>query len=392
MSSQNNILIFGAGPLQSSIIQRSVDKGNFTLVIDPDPNAMARNLADRFLVVPGNDFDKTCEIIVQYGINGIATAATDKPLRMMARIAEKFNLPFYSISTAEKCTDKYKMKAVFEAHKIPCANGYLIQNSSEIHSFPCIIKPVDNSGSRGVFYVENTSMADQLLLESHQHSSSDQILCEEYIDGKEYSVESIHDSFGSKVVQITEKITSTFPSNVEMGHIAPAGVSEEIAAEICALIDRIAKAFCFENCAAHTEIKIKDQNITVIETSPRLGGDKITSSLVPLSTGNNIEDFVLDLSIGIKPDVRNNTPLHAGIYYIKLPDGVISSVGSLDEIRDLNGVVELDFSLKIGDKVPAIRNSLDRYGYFVLQAVSRDKLDKLEREVRCSLREKIIVS
>ena len=90
------ILIFGVGELQRSIISRAKDKGLFVVGIDPNENASARLLVDAFEIVDGQDYEKTLFIAQKYNIKGIITAATDKPLVMMARVAEKLNLNFFS--------------------------------------------------------------------------------------------------------------------------------------------------------------------------------------------------------------------------------------------------------------------------------------------------------
>ncbi len=134
MDEAKSILVFGGGELQLSVIAKCKKKSLFTVVIDPDKNAVAKKIADAFEVVEGSDFENTCEVLKKYKISGIITAATDKPLLMMARIAEKFNLPFYSINTATISTDKFLMKQIFREESIPCAKGVLIDTINSIEN------------------------------------------------------------------------------------------------------------------------------------------------------------------------------------------------------------------------------------------------------------------
>jgi len=177
------------------------------------------------------------------------------------------------------------MKQVFLENQIDCAFGILVSEAGEIPKYPAIIKPLDNSGSRGVYYCSDKKDAEMHMLKAKLHTKQNKILCEEFLSGDEYSVESIHYNDFHHIVQITEKIISPFQYQVEMGHIAPAHLSEGIKKRIEEIVKRIALAFNYNHCAAHTEFKIKDGKISVIETSPRLGGDFITSMLVPLSSG-----------------------------------------------------------------------------------------------------------
>ena len=82
------MLIFGGSDFQLSLIKQCKSMGFYTVVIDPNPNAIGKEYADAFEIVGGQDFEGTCKVVEEYNINAITTAATDKPLVMMARIAK----------------------------------------------------------------------------------------------------------------------------------------------------------------------------------------------------------------------------------------------------------------------------------------------------------------
>ena len=107
------VLIFGVGELQRSIIRRAKQMGLYTIGIDPCADAVCKDEMDAFEVVGGQDFEGTCGVVEKYGVDAIVTAATDKPLVMMARVAEKYGFPFYSIETAQWSTDKYHEATFF---------------------------------------------------------------------------------------------------------------------------------------------------------------------------------------------------------------------------------------------------------------------------------------
>lgn len=134
-------------------------KGLYTVGIDPSQDASCKDMVEAFEIVGGQDFEKTIEVADRYKVRGIITAATDKPLVMMARVAEKLRLPFFRIETAECSTDKLLMKQKFQEAGIPCANGFLLHSMEELTNlnvdYPVIVKPRDNSGSRGVIYCTN---------------------------------------------------------------------------------------------------------------------------------------------------------------------------------------------------------------------------------------------
>lgn len=380
-SSKAHILIFGGGILQKSLITKCKLVGLVTVVIDPNPSAFAKDDADFFEVVGGADFEGTCAIVEQYAIQGIITSATDKPLVMMARIAERYNFPFYGIDTAKITTNKAEMKRVFLQNDIPCAHGHLISTTDEITHYPAILKPTDNSGSRGVFFCDSSANSQALLEKCFMHTKQESILCEEVLKGQEYSVEAIHQNGQSRVVQVTEKLTSAFPTNVELGHIAPANISPELFQRIQVLIAQISSAFSFNHCVSHTEIMVKGDTVKIIETSPRLGGDFITSHLVPLSTGLDIETALISLAMGEAIEEKITQQHHVGIFYFVLPVGKVQKLPDIVDLKQAYSIHHIELQLALGDHIPVIENSLNRYGHFILQSSTRQSLISVKERI-----------
>ena len=377
---QNNrsILIFGVGPLQKSIIGRAKKMGLYTVGIDPCEDATCKDDVDAFEVVGGQDFEGTCAVVEKYGIDAIVTAATDKPLVMMARIAEKYEFPFYSVETAQWSTDKFQMKQRFLEGGVPCARGRLIHTADEAKDlyFPLIVKPRDNSGSRGVKLCRSKEELEASMNEALEVSKLDTILVEEFIEGPEYSIEGLHHDGLSEVIQFTEKKTTEFPYNVELGHIQPANISDENKQKIREIISKIGKALHFENCPSHTELKINERGIFVIETSPRLGGDYITSTLTPLSTGVNLEDELLRMALGEEINPQPKPIQYSGVRFFAFDEGsIIKHAPDVNFVKNWPHVVDFSFNLKEGDRVNRITSSLNRYGHLTLIAGNRESIE-----------------
>ena len=373
------VLIFGVGPLQESIIERAKKMGLYTVGIDPCAEATCKDCVDAFEVVPGQDYEGHCAVVKKYGIDAIVTAATDKPLVMMARIAEKYSFPFYSVETAQWSTDKFQMKERFELGGVPHAQGRLISKAEEAEGlvFPVIVKPRDNSGSRGVKLCRSKEELEASMNEALEVSKLDTVLVEEFIEGPEYSIEGLHHDGKSEVIQFTEKKTTEFPYNVELGHIQPANISEENQQKIREVVAKIGSALHFVNCPSHTELKINERGIFVIETSPRLGGDYITSTLTPLSTGVNLEDELLKISLGVTVNPVPKAVQYSGVRFFSFEEGnVIKHVPNSEFVKSWPHVVDFSFSLKEGEKVNRITSSLNRYGHLTLTAGNRDAIEE----------------
>lgn len=390
---KKSVLIFGVGPLQESIIARAKKMGLYTVGIDPCEDATCRDCVDAFEVVPGQDYEGHCAVIEKYSIDAIVTAATDKPLVMMARLAEKYGFPFYSVETAQWSTDKFQMKERFELGGVPHAQGRLISKVEEVEGlvFPVIVKPRDNSGSRGVKLCRDKNELQISIDEALENSKLDTVLVEEFIEGPEYSIESLHHDGKSEVIQFTEKKTTEFPYNVELGHIQPANISDENKQKIHEIISKIGKALNFVNCPSHTELKINDRGIFVIETSPRLGGDYITSTLTPLSTGVNLEDELLKISLGEEINPSPKAVQYSGVRFFSFKEGsVIKHVPNDEFVKTWPHVVDFSFNLQKGEKVHRITSSLNRYGHITLIAGNRESIDDAFEKYEKAIKENVL--
>lgn len=390
---KKSVLIFGVGPLQESIIARAKKMGLYTVGIDPCEDATCRDCVDAFEVVPGQDYEGHCAVIEKYGIDAIVTAATDKPLVMMARIAKKYGFPFYSVETAQWSTDKFQMKKRFELGGVPHAQGRLISKVEEAEGliFPVIVKPRDNSGSRGVKLCRDKNELQISINEALENSKLDTVLVEEFIEGPEYSIESLHHDGKSEVIQFTEKKTTEFPYNVELGHIQPASISDENKQKIREIIAKIGKALNFENCPSHTELKINERGIFVIETSPRLGGDYITSTLTPLSTGVNLEDELLRISLDEAINPAPKTVQYSGVRFFAFKEGsVIKHVPNEEFVKGWPHVVDFSFNLQKGEKVHQITSSLNRYGHITLIAGNRESIEDAFEKYEKAIMENVL--
>ena len=271
-------------------------------------------------------------------------------------------------------------------------------NSQQLY-YPVIVKPRDNSGSRGVKLCRNREELAASMNEAFEVSKMDTVLVEEFIEGPEYSIEALHynnlshSSFvvsgneptansqqpRAKVIQFTEKKTTVFPYNVELGHIQPANISEENKQKIREIVSKIGAALHFENCPSHTELKINERGIFVIETSPRLGGDYITSTLVPLSTGINMEDQLLQIALGEKVDTHAGREEKAsGVCFLNLPCGKVTAIDpAIKEVCNWPNVYGFATSLKVGDEIHPITSSLNRYGQFIVTSNTKSEVERL---------------
>jgi len=385
----DNLLIFGGGILQLSIIEEARNLGFKTIVIDPDQNAPAINKADVFIRVAVDDFVKTKQIALDYNIIGLLTTATDKPILMMCRVAEELGLPFPSYKSCEIMLDKGKFKEFLKVNNIPHAAGTVYNNLLEVdkyqYKYPVIIKPLINSGSRGVFKCEYADELHDFIKEAQLYCEDNKFIIEEYVEGDEISVEAFVFNGEVCILQITDKIISESPYNVELGHFQPSKYSNK-KKEINCLLQKVINLLGFNNAVIHPEIKINGGNITIIEIGPRLGGDYITSKLVPLSTGVSIEEIQIRLSTGT-PFKFKTIEKAAIIEYLSFPQNrTVTKVLSEDILKTMfPELIEFKHTLTRGQKINQITSSMNRYGHYILYGNSINHLKYVSSRIQSFL-------
>lgn len=132
-----------------------------------------------------------------------------------------------------------------------------------------IVKPADSPGGRGIALIESPDARDDVGRAFHraiQFSRAGQVLIEEFVSGPEYSVEAITIGGHTRIVAVTDKVTTGPPYFVETGHSQPCQSSAVAVAVLCKLaVDAI------DNSASHTEIRIGPNGPRVIEIGARLG-------------------------------------------------------------------------------------------------------------------------
>ena len=381
MISGKSVLIFGAGINQLELIREAKSLGVISVVIDPQPDPPGRQEAEFFYRVGGEDYDATRAVAVKHGVSGMVTGQTEKPLRMMARLAEELGLIFHSPEVTERCLDKWLMKSAFRSHRIPCADGILIRHRDQLNedlsgfSYPVIMKPVDSFSSRGVVRIDSQEELKTFFEESRNYSTHGDVIIEEFLAGKEYSAEAVTYRGKTFVVQITEKFITPYPHTVETGHLQPADLSESVKAEMISLVQKAIASLGIDNSASHTEVMVTAEGPKVIEVGARLGGDFISSYLTKASTGVSMDRAAVQVALGGEPDLKPSRKDYAMIRYIELPVGrKVTGVQQIDDIRQLPGVEFAWVFVRPGDTVLRLTHSGVRPACILVKALSREKL------------------
>ena len=348
-------------------------------VIDYNPKAVGVPLADEFFCVSTIDIEGVVKTAEKFKPDGIMTLATDMPMRSIAAACERLGLPGISFDTAVKSTDKGEMIKCFEEKGVEHPWYFILSSPEALDSvrksitYPCITKPTDNSGSRGVMLVHNEDELRRAVTYSSENGRCGGVIVEEYMRGPEVSVEIIAVGGVPHVLQVTDKLTTGAPHFVEMGHSQPSRLDIRDLEKIRDLACRAVSAVGIKNGPAHVEIILTENGPKMVELGARMGGDCITTHLVPLSTGIDMIEATMRIACGEKPDIVPKYEKGSAIRFLDAPCGTITAISGVEDAERIDGVCEISFTKGVGDTLGEIGSSTDRVGFVIAQAESSEE-------------------
>jgi biotin carboxylase len=158
-----------------------------------------------------------------------------------------------------------------------------------------------------------------------------------------------------------------------MGHTQPTIQTSDVQARIKDLACRAVKAVGINVGPAHVEMILTKQGPKMVELGARMGGDCITTHLVPLSTGIDMVGTTIKLACGENIDIEPKFNKGAAIRYFETKPGILKRIEGIEKAKNIPGVIEISFVHDIGDTVGEIGSSTDRIGFVIAQAETRQQ-------------------
>ena len=223
------------------------------------------------------------------------------------------------------------------------------------------------AGSRGVILVHAVEELSRAYRYSREQSRHGTVIIEEYMQGPEVSVEVMTVDGIPHILAVTDKLTTGAPYFVEMGHSQPSRLSKTTIDTIKDLAVKAIRSVGINMGPAHVEMIVTAQGPKMVELGARMGGDCITTHLVPLSTGIDMVKATIDISLGLYPDIEPKFEQGSAIRYFQVCPGKIYSIEGINAARKIAGICDIICTKKIGDLVTDIHSSIDRMGCVIAQ-------------------------
>lgn len=374
------IAIIGASYLQEPLVKKAKEMGLYTICFAWADGAMCAKICDRFYDISVVEKEQILKVCQEENIDGICTIASDVAAPTVAYVANAMGLVGNDYDAAVRANNKCQMRHAFVKAGVPCPK-FMMVTPDTIHSpevidgmrefqFPMITKPSDRSGSLGVTKINMPSDHYPAMELAMSKSFKHEAMVEEFIEGREISVEFISYQGTHYPLQITDKVTTEAPHFVELEHHQPSTLPEEMYAKIYNITKTALDALGLTNGASHAEYKItKDGRIAIMEIGGRMGGDFIGSDLVRLSTGYDFVKGVIEVALGEFQEPVMTLNKYSGVFFL------------CEETKHLKPIIEnwqsnpTFINGEITDN--ELRNvtcSADRSGYVIYQANEKIQL------------------
>lgn len=315
---QKKLVIIGTAEGQKQLYIKAKQKGLYTIAFSYNRGCIPVELIDEYYEISILDKDAIVNKCKDISVDGVVSNGSELTANVASYVADKLGLTCTPYSIINKLQDKSKVREITKnIDELQPIRTYIYNFSAPIPIFlPCVVKPIVGSSKSGVSFA-STVQEFHNAIDYSINTLDAAPLIEEYVQGKEVSVESISYHGRHYVIQITDKDSSGAPHFVELGHHQPSMLSSQIQNKIRRVLPRILDALGFVFGASHTEFKIsEDGKIYLIEINPRGGGDEISNRLVSLSTGYDYIGAMIDVAIGDFKEPVININKCSGIFFL----------------------------------------------------------------------------
>lgn len=314
ITAQPKIAIIGASTGQLPLVKKAKQLGIYTICFAWEKGAVCKEECDEYYPISIFDTDKIVCKCLELKVDGVTTTASEETSLTASIIADRLGLNCTSPEIIRLIQNKDKVRKVTDNVEGLSKPKIWTSFEKDKVSYPCVVKPIKGSAKRGVSFCNDESDLENAI--DYAKSFDSDILIEEYIPGNEYSVESLSFHGEHHVVQITRKVTTGYPHFAELEHHQPAQLDSNSRKKIVNAVTGVLTKVGYTDGASHIEVKINPNGIYLIEINPRGGGDRISDTLVGLSTDCDYLRGMLDISLNRYKfsSVRNIS--YSGILYL----------------------------------------------------------------------------
>jgi biotin carboxylase len=356
---------------------------------------------DRAIPVRFEDAERSAGALAEVrDIDGIVAVA-DRPTHIAALAAERRGIPWHPPAAVLACRDKHRARELFEAAGLPVPRNFLVPvgedpaEAAQRATYPCVLKPLGLSASRGVIRADTPAQFMDAFLrigrilrqpEIAKEPSSASIQVEAFIPGREFAVEGLMTRGRLRVLAIFDKPDPLDgPFFEETIYVTPSREPQAIQKAIESATARAASALALWHGPIHAEMRVNERGVWMLEIAARpIGG--LCARVLRFEGGMGLEELIVLHAVGRAPERLEPMAAASGVMMIPVPRaGIFESVEGVGQAVAVAGVDEVVITAKPGERLVPLPEGASYTGFIfasVARGVSGVNADAVEQSLR----------
>ncbi|MCD5405682.1 MAG: ATP-grasp domain-containing protein [Desulfotomaculum sp.] len=293
-------LILGGSHRDIPLIMAAKKLGFFVITLGDRDYYIGHRFSDKNYKIDFTDLEKVSKVIEAEKIDVLIPGCGEKALLNTVILGKKYKIGnFDSLEAVNIIHDKWKFKEFCQKRGINVPKGVKITSCEntvlENISLPCIVKPLNLSGGRGVCVVKSKDELKSAVKHALEVSENNEILIEEFIDGELLACSvfvrngRIGYSFVGKDDVYLNKYLVSSAYLIE--------IKDEVLGKLKQNVEKIIADLSLKDGPFHLQFILKDDIPYIIDVTRRIPGD-LYPYLIEFSTGIRYSEAVVKAYIG----------------------------------------------------------------------------------------------
>ena len=324
-------------------------------------------------------------------------AVGDGPAFVAACCAERLGLRFHPSSAVNAANDKLRTRERFRGAGLNVPD-FGMAGDVGAHPFPCVLKPLHSSASRGVIRADTpaefaTALARirRLTKETiHETTGEESVLVEDFIPGREFALEGIVSAGRLQTLAIFDKPDAlNGPFFEETIYVTPSREPAAVQRAIREAAQHAVTALGLEFGPVHAEMRVNDRGVWMLEAAARpIGG--LCSRVLRMNGGMSLEELLLRHAVGEDVACAALEPGAHGVMMLPIPSaGIYSGVEGLEQARETANIEAVEITAKEGQRLEPLPEGASYLGFLFARAPEAERVERALRQAHACLRFRI---
>jgi len=322
--------------------------------------------------------------------DGVA-AVGDLPAVLAAETAEAMGLPFHPAAAARACHDKYLARQLYQAAGLLLPQFFRAALDAEPGPlavrapYPCVLKPLGLSASRGVIRANNPGEF-VAAFERIRKIGEKHVQVESYIPGKEFAVEGLVTGGNFQLLALFDKPDPLEgPFFEETIYVTPSREPAEVQRALIETAERGVRALGLRHGPVHVELRHNEEGAWILETHARPIGGLCARAL--RFAGRTLEELILRHALGEDVSAARLDGPASGVMMIPIPKGgIYQSVDGIERAAAVPGIEDVVVTAKVGQRFVPLPEGSSYLGFLFARGSSPEMVEAALRQSHAELR------